>query len=214
MIVKPLVIYSRVLGNINNNVTEIVNTLHKIKGAYLAGGFVRDLWLGKMPKDMDIIVDKSPNKVMDIVDALFAQGLIPNKVLKKLGGPEIKDYVGDGRIKAVYRLENGAFPIEFIQLNSDVDSPHDAIEGFDFNVNQSYADYSHKNEMVCLYINDVTVLNSYMFVKDKRLIHMVEKLADTNISVNDLLWTSYKNAKNRKAVEVKPVDLGVVNGWF
>jgi putative nucleotidyltransferase with HDIG domain len=66
--------------------TEIVHTLRQ-RGfqAYLAGGCVRDLLLGRQPKDYDVATEATPDQVMEIFPETYAVGaqfgvvLVPEK---------------------------------------------------------------------------------------------------------------------------------------
>src|SRR5215470_7617312 len=55
--------------------TSIVRTLRR-RGfqAYLAGGCVRDLLLGREPKDFDVATDATPQQVMGIFPETYAVG--------------------------------------------------------------------------------------------------------------------------------------------
>jgi len=55
--------------------TSIIQTLRQ-RGfqAYLVGGCVRDLLLGREPKDYDVATDATPNQVMDIFPETYAVG--------------------------------------------------------------------------------------------------------------------------------------------
>jgi poly(A) polymerase len=59
----------------NQHATEIVRTLRE-RGhqAYLVGGCVRDLLLGREPADYDVATDATPQQVMEIFPQTFAVG--------------------------------------------------------------------------------------------------------------------------------------------
>src|SRR6266446_2006724 len=63
------------LPNAKQHAAEIVNTLRK-QGhqAYLAGGCVRDLLLGREPADYDVATDATPRQVMQIFPQTYAVG--------------------------------------------------------------------------------------------------------------------------------------------
>ena len=63
------------LTGAKQHATEIVRTL-RVHGhqAYLAGGCVRDLLLGREPSDYDVATDASPQQVMNIFPQTFAVG--------------------------------------------------------------------------------------------------------------------------------------------
>ena len=82
--------------------TSIVQTLRQ-RGfqAYLVGGCVRDLLLGREPKDYDVATDATPKQVMEIFPETYAVGVQFGVVL--IPAPER----GAGR-----RLCRGFFEIE------------------------------------------------------------------------------------------------------
>lgn len=204
MIVFPLRKYKKFLGNGLNIVSGIVEELNNLGNCYIAGGFVRDLHFGNTPKDIDIIVGKHVD-VPQLAKHLFKKGLIKSPDVKKLGldDDEIKEnYEGDGRIKAVYQVE-AVIPIDIIQLNRNIAHPHEAVESFDFNINQSFLSYDKEVGDVFAYINDDTELKLYVSVKDKRLVRMIDKAREANVKISTFLWARYKGAKNR--LEIKGV---------
>jgi poly(A) polymerase len=87
--------------------TEIVRTLrgHGYQ-AYLAGGCVRDLLLGREPSDYDVATDASPQQVMTIFPQTFAVGAQFGVVL-------VPDY-GNGETGALAR------PVEIATFRSDI----------------------------------------------------------------------------------------------
>ncbi len=60
---------------LKNFATSIVQTLRQ-RGfqAYLVGGCVRDLLLGREPKDYDVATDATPKQVMEIFPETYAVG--------------------------------------------------------------------------------------------------------------------------------------------
>ncbi|MBZ5656313.1 MAG: CCA tRNA nucleotidyltransferase [Acidobacteriia bacterium] len=72
--------------------TEIVRTLRQHDyQAYVAGGCVRDLLLGREPSDYDVATDASPQQVMDIFPQTFAVGAQFGVVLVPLPKTESGD---------------------------------------------------------------------------------------------------------------------------
>ena len=56
-------------SNISKNALKVLYRLHEAGFAsYLVGGGVRDLLLGKLPKDFDIATDASPEQVKALFD--------------------------------------------------------------------------------------------------------------------------------------------------
>src|ERR1043165_3023538 len=67
--------------------TEIVRTLRKHGyQAYLVGGCVRDLLLGRQPADYDVATDANPEQVMAIFPETYAVGAQFGVVLVPLPG--------------------------------------------------------------------------------------------------------------------------------
>ena len=51
-------------ANIDEDAIKIINRLNKFRyKAYLVGGGVRDLLMGKRPKDFDIVTSATPNQI-------------------------------------------------------------------------------------------------------------------------------------------------------
>src|SRR5256886_15397224 len=63
------------MSNAKQHAVEIVRTLRE-RGhqAYLAGGCVRDLLLGREPADYDVATDATPQQVMQIFPETYAVG--------------------------------------------------------------------------------------------------------------------------------------------
>ena len=61
--------------NAKQHATDIVRTLRE-RGhqAYLVGGCVRDLLLGREPADYDVATDATPQEVMRVFPQTFAVG--------------------------------------------------------------------------------------------------------------------------------------------
>jgi poly(A) polymerase len=80
------------LSAAQQHATEIVRTLRG-RGfqAYLAGGCVRDLLLGREPSDYDVATDASPQQVMSIFPQTFAVGVQFGVVLVPLPKTESGD---------------------------------------------------------------------------------------------------------------------------
>lgn len=184
MITKPLVMCKRYLGNASHIVYDMVDCIvEHTKGAYIAGGFARDLGFGVTPKDIDIIVSKDVD-VSALANKLFNKGLLKNNNLIKLGGEEMQDYPDDGRIKSVHRIEGGPFPVEFIKLNNVIQSPHEAVIDFDFNINQAFLYKDSDTGLVLVNYNDVDTLKCYSEVSDERFKKMCAKAAEKGIAIN------------------------------
>jgi poly(A) polymerase len=80
---------------------SVVETLRK-RGfqAYFVGGCVRDLLLGRKPKDYDVATDATPSQVMDIFPQTYAVGSQFGVVL--VPPDEVQENAGEGsQAKAV-----------------------------------------------------------------------------------------------------------------
>ncbi len=97
--------------------TEIVRTLRgRGYRAYLAGGCVRDLLLGREPADYDVATDATPQQVMQIFPQTFAVGVQFGVVL-------VPDYGGTGALArpGVRSLDEGkGNVIEVATFRSDI----------------------------------------------------------------------------------------------
>src|SRR5260370_16271285 len=63
------------LSDVKQHATDILRTLRE-RGhqAYLVGGCVRDLLLGREPADYDVATDATPQEVMHVFPQTFAVG--------------------------------------------------------------------------------------------------------------------------------------------
>src|SRR5215471_18244079 len=83
------------MSTAKQHATEIVRTLRK-RGhqAYLVGGCVRDLLLGREPSDYDVATDATPQEVMQIFPQTYAVGaqfgvvLVPSSAGASPGVPD------------------------------------------------------------------------------------------------------------------------------
>src|SRR5271168_1348170 len=72
--------------------TSIVQALrHRGFQAYLVGGCVRDVLLGREPKDYDVTTDATPQQVMEIFPETYAVGVQFGVVL--VPAPEVANNV-------------------------------------------------------------------------------------------------------------------------
>jgi poly(A) polymerase len=105
------------LNAARQHATEIVRTLRgRGYNAYLAGGCVRDLLLGREPADYDIATDATPQQVMQIFPQTFAVGVQFGVVL-------VPDYGGTGALARpdVHSLDEGkGNVVEVATFRSDI----------------------------------------------------------------------------------------------
>src|SRR5438045_9551034 len=83
--------YSLILNIVRHAATEIVSTLRR-KGhsAYLVGGCVRDLLLGKEPADYDVATSATPDQVVQYFPQTYPVGAQFGVILVEIGN---KDFV-------------------------------------------------------------------------------------------------------------------------
>jgi poly(A) polymerase len=120
--------------------TSIVRTLRR-RGfqAYLVGGCVRDLLLGRAPKDYDVATDATPRQVMEIFPETYAVGAQFGVVL--VPGPDGQGVASEGVSKskavevATFRSDigysDGRHPDE-VRFSK---SPREDVERRDFTIN-------------------------------------------------------------------------------
>ncbi|HYN15787.1 MAG TPA: CCA tRNA nucleotidyltransferase [Terriglobales bacterium] len=91
--------------------TEIVRTLRQHGyQAYLVGGCVRDLLLGREPADYDVATDATPNEVMRIFPRTWAVGAQFGVVLVPVDGggeeekKQVRRYVQDDKVSGVVEV--------------------------------------------------------------------------------------------------------------
>src|SRR5947207_11646015 len=91
------------MGDLQQQAVGIVKILRE-KGhqAYLVGGCVRDLLLGREPADYDVATDATPDEVMRIFPETYAVGaqfgvvLVPYKNDRGYGTIEVATFRSDG----------------------------------------------------------------------------------------------------------------------
>ena len=122
--------------------TSIVRTLRD-RGfqAYLVGGCVRDLLLGREPKDYDVATDATPNQVMAIFPETYAVGAQFGVVLVPAPGSEKQKTVSENASKsktvevATFRSDigysDGRHPNE-VRFSKN---PEEDVERRDFTIN-------------------------------------------------------------------------------
>jgi len=117
--------------------TSIVQTLRG-QGfqAYLVGGCVRDLLLGREPKDYDVATDATPEQVMRIFPETYAVGAQFGVVLVPVPETDVAN-AGSGRVieVATFRADigysDGRHPDE-VRFSRD---PHEDVARRDFTIN-------------------------------------------------------------------------------
>jgi putative nucleotidyltransferase with HDIG domain len=97
--------------------------------AYFVGGCVRDLLLGREPKDFDLATSALPDQVLTLLEKTFAVGAHFGVVLVSSGEPEILTEVATFRSDGVY--SDGRHP-DAVRFSS---SPEEDVKRRDFTIN-------------------------------------------------------------------------------
>jgi poly(A) polymerase len=97
--------------------------------AYFVGGCVRDLLLGRKPKDFDVATSALPDQVLTLFEKTFAVGAHFGVVLVCTGEPEIMTEVATFRSDGVY--SDGRHP-DAVRFSS---SPEEDVKRRDFTIN-------------------------------------------------------------------------------
>lgn len=97
--------------------------------AYFVGGCVRDLLLGREPKDFDVATSALPDQVLTLFEKTFAVGAHFGVVLVCSGEPEILSEVATFRSDGVY--SDGRHP-DVVRFSS---SPEEDVKRRDFTIN-------------------------------------------------------------------------------
>jgi putative nucleotidyltransferase with HDIG domain len=97
--------------------------------AYFVGGCVRDLLLGREPKDFDVATSAPPDQVLTLFEKTFAVGAHFGVVLVSSGEPEILTEVATFRSDGVY--SDGRHP-DAVRFSS---SPEEDVKRRDFTIN-------------------------------------------------------------------------------
>lgn len=131
------------MPNARHHATEIVRTLRE-RGyqAYLAGGCVRDLLLGREPADFDVATDATPRQVMQIFPQTFAVGeqfgvvLVPHSERGETGAFARPAERSQGAVEvATFRSDvgysDGRHPDE-VRFSQD---PREDVQRRDFTIN-------------------------------------------------------------------------------
>jgi putative nucleotidyltransferase with HDIG domain len=97
--------------------------------AYFVGGCVRDLLLGREPKDFDVATSALPDQVLTLFEKTFAVGAHFGVVLVSSGEPEILTEVATFRSDGIY--SDGRHP-DAVRFSS---SPEEDVKRRDFTIN-------------------------------------------------------------------------------
>src|SRR6266478_315707 len=144
------------LPNAKQHAAEIVGTLRK-QGhqAYLAGGCVRDLLLGREPADYDVATDATPQQVMQIFPQTLAVGEQFGVVLVPASGATGVPSTSSGQAPA-RQGERGRGAVEVATFRSDLgysdgrhpdevhftNDPREDVQRRDFTINGMMLDPS------------------------------------------------------------------------
>ncbi len=114
--------------------------------AVIAGGSARDHYLGRTPKDYDIVM-LGDNHGGDIAYELQAHefdvsvyGLVSNEYTRDEGDPP-------SHLDWVIKVENYGTKIDIIQQSAHPESPTEAVEAFDVSLNMAW--FNDAGHVVC-----------------------------------------------------------------
>ena len=123
--------YQNLISKIHKEVSHVTNTLEKAGfEAYLVGGCVRDLLMGKEPKDWDVTTNAKPEQIMELFEKTVYENtfgtvgvVVPRETLQ--------DDVSQGT------LESRTSNLE----------PNFIIEVTPYRIETKYSDYRHPDEV-------------------------------------------------------------------
>ncbi len=187
--------------NINSSALKVLYRLHKFGFlAYLVGGSVRDLMIGRKPKDFDIVTDAYPHRVKRIfrnsrligrrfrlVHVTFKDQVIEVSTFRKT---PVHNDSHDGGL--MLRREN------------TYGSPEEDAHRRDFTINALF--YNIANFEVIDYVNGIEDLNSKLvrtvgdpdirFKEDPvRMIRAVRTAGRVHFTIDKAAWNAIKNQR-------------------
>src|SRR3954463_7463450 len=119
-------------GMMKEFATSIVHTLrHRGFQAYLVGGCVRDLLLGREPKDYDVATDANPQQVMEIFPETYAVGAQFGVVLVPAPAPDTGLAVEVATFRSDIGYSDGRHPDE-VRFSRE---PEEDVARRDFTIN-------------------------------------------------------------------------------
>ena len=175
--------------HIDENALRIVNRLRRYNHTgYLVGGAVRDLLIGKIPKDFDIATDASPQKVR----AIFSHSRIIGKRFRL-----VHVYFRGGKIIEVATFRSLQNPDQYGTIEED------AMRR-DFTVNGLF--YDPANRWVIDYVNGVNDIDrrrltaiiplDKIFVEDPmRMLRAIKYATLTNLKIGNDIKREIRNSR-------------------
>ena len=111
-------------------ISDVFN-LFKVDSSIVAGGYLRDLDLGRTPKDVDVLVEYESDSDYGEV---AIQARVHGYSVKMVGN--VYDTTSDNELRRIFKLEKvGELPIDVIFLNIPV---MDRVADFPCNLSQIY----------------------------------------------------------------------------
>lgn len=143
---------------IDVNALKIIRRLNNFGyEAYVVGGAVRDLLIGKIPKDYDVVTNASPNQLRRI----FRNSRIIGRRFKL-----VHIYFNNQIIEtATFRKDSGKFTTKdkhLLVMDNEFGSIEDDVIRRDFTINALY--YDPANETI------IDFVNGYEDIKNKKLV--------------------------------------------
>lgn len=121
-------------------------SLHGLK-AVVAGGYARDTFFGRNPKDVDVVIyDYAAGETDKLEDALVKSGF--RYMAEDVEG--IASLAGATGVDSVLHLEESGVDVIFIPKGShrNADNPRDLCRLHDYNINHFYMEHDDKGNLV------------------------------------------------------------------
>lgn len=131
--INPYLNLKKGAGNLLKPITRLINFLPE--NAFIAGGFVRDIYHGKPFKDIDIFTGYT--KISKLHTEVALKEVFGNDIkLEEYDFERDDNYNNAERINKVFRVVGAPVPIDVIALASIKPTVLDIISGFDLSINQ------------------------------------------------------------------------------
>ncbi|MFH1215433.1 MAG: CCA tRNA nucleotidyltransferase [Pseudomonadota bacterium] len=203
----PLIVeqteHSLTARDLDRDALKVLNRLHEAGYiAYLVGGGVRDLYLGKTPKDFDISTDARPGQIRQLFRNSRTIGRRFRLVQVFFPGNKIME-VSTFRCRSEYDIEGG---IDVLPANNTYGSEADDAFRRDLTINSLF--YDIKNETIIDYTGGVADLDRRIirFVGDPdrriirdpaRMLRAVRHAARSGFTIEEATWQAIIRHKEK-----------------